>query len=129
MPGRNTSLLEVSLYTGRRHQIRAQLAALGHPVLGDIKYGAASATQPDDRKNEHSSGRGREGGVSGEGAATMAMAELALHAAALSFAHPIKVKGELKVVCPLPAQWKQLAGPLHKPAQRAIKLMRYANCL
>lgn len=33
------SLLQVSLLTGRKHQIRAQLAALGHPVLGDRLYG------------------------------------------------------------------------------------------
>ncbi|WP_315323113.1 RluA family pseudouridine synthase [Stomatobaculum longum] len=33
------SLLEVQLLTGRSHQIRAQLAAIGHPILGDPKYG------------------------------------------------------------------------------------------
>jgi len=34
------ALLEVRLETGRKHQIRAQLAAIGHPVLGDLRYGA-----------------------------------------------------------------------------------------
>ena len=33
------SLLEVELFTGRTHQIRAQMAAIGHPLLGDGKYG------------------------------------------------------------------------------------------
>ena len=34
------ALLEVDLSTGFKHQIRAQLAALGHPVAGDVKYGS-----------------------------------------------------------------------------------------
>lgn len=34
------SLLEIELMTGRFHQIRAQCAAMGHPILGDKKYGA-----------------------------------------------------------------------------------------
>jgi 23S rRNA pseudouridine1911/1915/1917 synthase len=35
-----SSLLEIDLLTGRRHQIRTQLAALGHPILGDLLYGS-----------------------------------------------------------------------------------------
>jgi len=34
------SLLQVILKTGRHHQIRAQLSAIGHPIKGDLKYGA-----------------------------------------------------------------------------------------
>ena len=33
------TLLEVHLITGRSHQIRAQLSSIGHPIIGDIKYG------------------------------------------------------------------------------------------
>jgi len=36
----SNSLLKIHLKTGRHHQIRAQLAHLGHPIAGDIKYGA-----------------------------------------------------------------------------------------
>jgi 23S rRNA (uracil1939-C5)-methyltransferase len=39
------SLLEVTLETGRRHQIRRHLAAAGHPVLGDARYGDAASNR------------------------------------------------------------------------------------
>ncbi|HVA79574.1 MAG TPA: RluA family pseudouridine synthase [Candidatus Binataceae bacterium] len=42
----NRSLLELTLETGRKHQIRVQLAALGHPIAGDRKYGAQSDPAP-----------------------------------------------------------------------------------
>ena len=38
--GDRYSLLEVNLLTGRKHQIRAQLSSIGHPIKGDLKYGA-----------------------------------------------------------------------------------------
>ena len=38
--GENYDLLEVNLLTGRHHQIRCQLAAIGCPIKGDLKYGA-----------------------------------------------------------------------------------------
>jgi 23S rRNA pseudouridine1911/1915/1917 synthase len=37
---RESTVLELSLETGRRGQIRAQLAALGHPIVGDVRYGS-----------------------------------------------------------------------------------------
>lgn len=41
--GDRYTLLEVHLETGRHHQIRAQLSAIGHPIKGDVKYGARRA--------------------------------------------------------------------------------------
>jgi 23S rRNA pseudouridine1911/1915/1917 synthase len=50
--GRNKSLLELTLETGRKNQIRVQIAALGHPIVGDRKYGAT--TDPAHRLCLHS---------------------------------------------------------------------------
>lgn len=41
---KDCSLVEVELETGRTHQIRSQLAHIGHPLLGDRKYGSAHST-------------------------------------------------------------------------------------
>jgi 23S rRNA pseudouridine955/2504/2580 synthase len=75
------SLLEAELLTGRTHQIRVHLAHLGHPVLGDDKYG-------DFELNKALRKQG--------------LKRMFLHAAKLSFAHP--ATGEtLALLSPLPA--------------------------
>jgi 23S rRNA pseudouridine955/2504/2580 synthase len=75
------SLLEAELLTGRTHQIRVHLAHLGHPVLGDDKYG-------DFELNRALRKQG--------------LKRMFLHAAKLSFDHP--VSGErLELASPLPA--------------------------
>src|SRR3712207_9554226 len=43
-PQKNSSLLEVTLFTGRTHQIRAHLSLEGYPVVGDDLYGGADET-------------------------------------------------------------------------------------
>lgn len=80
------SLLEVHLLTGRTHQIRVHLAAVGHPVVGDPVYGRRRAART----------------VAGElGAVLAAAPRQMLHAWQLSFDHP--VTGERRCfICPPP---------------------------
>ena len=77
-------LLEIVMSTGRHHQIRAQLSAIGCPIKGDLKYGAP-------RSN-------RDGGIS-------------LHARSVEFEHPIR-KQIISITAPAPTDvlWAALAG-------------------
>ena len=79
----NYSLLEVNLMTGRHHQIRCQLAKIGCPIKGDLKYGAR-------RSNPDGS--------------------ISLLARRVCFVHPVS-KEEIRVEAPLPDDtlWKALA--------------------
>ena len=44
--GEKKSLLEVTLETGRKHQIRVHMAGIGHPIVGDDKYGGQFRDKP-----------------------------------------------------------------------------------
>jgi 23S rRNA pseudouridine1911/1915/1917 synthase len=70
----NYFALEILLHTGRHHQIRAQLSAIGSPIKGDLKYGF-------DRSNP-------DGGIH-------------LHARKLVFAHPV-TKENIEIIAPTP---------------------------
>ena len=78
----NYTALEIDLHTGRHHQIRCQLSAIGSPIKGDLKYGA-------DRSNP-------DGGI-------------CLHARKLSLTHPV-TKNILEIIAPVPddALWRSI---------------------
>ena len=73
----STSLVDIRLHTGRFHQIRAQLSVIGHPIVGDKKYGARSA---------------------------LLEGRIALHAQSMVFNHPTS-KEKIVIDCPLPEDW------------------------
>lgn len=75
------SLLEINLLTGRKHQIRVHLAGIGHPVVGDPRYGQ-------ERKEFN---------------------RLALHAQSISFAHPFSGE-QLSFDTKVPACFTALMG-------------------
>lgn len=82
----NYSLLEVDLKTGRHHQIRCQLAKMGCPIKGDLKYGFP-------RSNPDGS--------------------ICLHARRVCFVHPVS-KELIDVVAPVPSDnlWRSLTSSL-----------------
>lgn len=79
-------LLEIDLKTGRHHQIRCQLAKMGCPIKGDLKYGF-------DRSN-------KDGGIS-------------LHAHSAAFIHPVS-KNPVEIIASVPDDtlWKSLTASL-----------------
>ncbi|HEX8101722.1 MAG TPA: RluA family pseudouridine synthase, partial [Solirubrobacteraceae bacterium] len=80
----DATLLRVTLETGRTHQIRAHMLAIGHPVAGDPEYGTA----------------GRYG-----------LERQFLHAARLAFAHPA-TGAPVDIASPLPADLERVLGRL-----------------
>jgi 23S rRNA pseudouridine1911/1915/1917 synthase len=90
--GKEASLAEVTLHTGRTHQIRVHLAEAGHPLLGDAVYGG---TRREARLPAASRAR----------RAAEAIGRQALHAARLAFDHP-RTGRRLSLEAPLPEDFR-----------------------
>jgi 23S rRNA pseudouridine1911/1915/1917 synthase len=80
--GQQQTLVKVKLETGRKHQIRAQMAHIGHPIVGDVKYGAPQRFQ---------------------------LKDIALHAFRLGFVHPT-TKAPLTFSAGVPSSWASRFG-------------------
>jgi 23S rRNA pseudouridine955/2504/2580 synthase len=95
--GNRLSWMALEPVTGRTHQLRAHMAEIGHPILGDGKYGGSDTDNI---------GEGWGAGVGGD-----LSRKLHLHARSLSIEHPI-TKAKLTFTAPLPDHmartWKTL---------------------
>jgi 23S rRNA pseudouridine955/2504/2580 synthase len=85
--GAEATLLELTIETGRTHQIRRHLEAIGHPIVGDHKYGDF----PFNRQAQRQWGCKR----------------MFLHSARLSLAHPV-TKKRLVFQSPLPQELQEV---------------------
>ena len=94
------SLLRLTLETGRTHQVRVHLAHIGHPLLGDMTYGAGFKASARKLKEDAQ-------------AALLALDRQALHAAELAFVHPITGKRH-HFKSPMPVDMARLSAALEK---------------
>lgn len=84
------SLLEITLETGRMHQIRLQCSIHGHPVLGDTLYASTIPFGPA-VTDEHERA-------------------IALHARSIEFHHSEPPQARIKIVATLPGYWHAILG-------------------
>jgi 23S rRNA pseudouridine955/2504/2580 synthase len=93
------TLLDVTIKTGRTHQIRVHLAGAGHPIVGDDKYGDFELNKQFAR---------------GEGLAGARFGRMFLHARRLAFDHPATAE-RVTLEAPLPADCATLLTRLTEP--------------
>ena len=98
------SLLDVTIKTGRTHQIRVHLAQAGHAIVGDPKYGNFALNKQWSR---------------GDGLAGQRFERMFLHARQLAFDHPASAQ-RITLAAPLPAECATLLARLSAPRQAAM---------
>ncbi len=110
------TLVEVTIETGRTHQIRVHLQALGHPVVGDTVYGAAAVLRTAGARAAGEARGANQPHAPGE--KTLELGRNFLHAARLALAHPRTGK-ELRAEAPLSAELVRFLEELRAPSQAA----------
>jgi 23S rRNA pseudouridine955/2504/2580 synthase len=90
LPALTATLLDVTLKTGRTHQIRVHLASNGHPIVGDPKYGDFARNKAFAKQHRFE--------------------RMFLHARSLSFEHPATAE-RITLVAPLPRECETLLAP------------------
>lgn len=93
--GRALTLVHVAIHTGRTHQIRVHMSAVGHPVVGDSVYGGVHRRVPGDLR------------------AITHLTRPFLHATRLAFRHPTDDR-LMRFECPLPAELEDVLKTLRQ---------------
>jgi 23S rRNA pseudouridine1911/1915/1917 synthase len=96
---RGVTLCRIAIFTGRTHQIRVHLSAIGHPIVGDALYGGVHRRVPHQFR------------------AVQSLTRPFLHAERLTFTHP-RTKERMTFTAPLPADLEAVARGVAPPELR-----------
>ncbi|CAM9794608.1 unnamed protein product, partial [Hapterophycus canaliculatus] len=120
LTGSPRTVVRVRLITGRKHQIRAQLSEMGHPVVGDVRYGGGirrGGPPPSPPNQQAVEGSNRDGATaytsamaSGVAMQPLADRSILLHASELILPHPTQPGILLRAAAAPPEAWSMLCG-------------------
>ena len=96
---RGVTLCRIAIYTGRTHQIRVHMSAIGHPIVGDALYGGVHRRVPHPLR------------------AVQTLTRPFLHAETLTFTHP-RTNERMRFTAPLPSDLEEVALELAPPEIR-----------